>query len=124
MAWKNVLDRAALGLFPPELVVQIKAIACELPANYKIPLSRWSTEDIVHYVRQSGLVATISGSTVRMDGATEKRHLIIHLVVIRYPQTFPNSPEGIYDILARFGDGWMYSAAACSQIDHIEAIEA
>jgi hypothetical protein len=63
-AWKNVLDRAALGLFPPELVVQIKAIACELPAKYKIPLSRWSTEDIVNYVRQSGLVATISGSTV------------------------------------------------------------
>ncbi len=63
-AWKNVLDRAALGLFPPELVVQIKAIACELPAKYKIPLSHWSTEDIVNYVRQSGLVATISGSTV------------------------------------------------------------
>jgi hypothetical protein len=64
MAWKNVLDRAALGLSPPELVVQIKAIACELPAKYEIPLSRWSTEDIVNYVRQSGLVATISGSTV------------------------------------------------------------
>jgi hypothetical protein len=64
MAWKNVLDRVALGRFPPELVVQIKAIACELPAKYGIPLSRWSTEDIVDYVRQSGLVATISGSTV------------------------------------------------------------
>jgi hypothetical protein len=64
MAWKNVLDRAALGLSPPELVVQIKAIACELPAKYGIPLSRWSTEDIVNHVRQSGLVATISGSTV------------------------------------------------------------
>lgn len=64
MAWKNVLDRVALGRFPPELLVQIKAIACELPAKYGIPLSRWSTEDIVNYVRQSGLVATVSGSTV------------------------------------------------------------
>jgi hypothetical protein len=64
MVWKNVLDRAAPGLFPPEIVVQIKAIACELPATYKIPLSRWSTEDIVNYIKQSGLVATISGSTV------------------------------------------------------------
>lgn len=64
MAWKNVLDRAALGLFPPELVVQIKAIACELPAKYDVPLSRWSTEDIANYARQSGLVATLSGSTV------------------------------------------------------------
>jgi len=64
MAWKNVLDRAAPGFFPPEIVVQIKAIACELPAIYEIPLSRWSTKGIVNYIRQSGLVATISGSTV------------------------------------------------------------
>jgi hypothetical protein len=63
-ASKNVLDRAVPGLFPPDLVVQIKAIACELPAKYGIPLSRWSTEDIVNYIRQSGIVATISGSTV------------------------------------------------------------
>lgn len=64
MAWKNVLDRGAPGLFPPELVVHIKAIACELPAKYGIPISRWSTEYIAGYVQQSGLVATISGSTV------------------------------------------------------------
>jgi len=63
-ASKNVLDRAVPGIFPPDLVVQIKAIACELPAKYGIPLSRWSTKDIVNYVRQSGLVASISGSTV------------------------------------------------------------
>jgi hypothetical protein len=63
-ASKNVLDLAVPGLFPPDLVVQIKAIACELPAKYGIPLSRWSTEDIVNYIRQSGIVATISGSTV------------------------------------------------------------
>jgi hypothetical protein len=63
-ASKNVLDRAVPGVFPPDLVVQIKAIACELPAKYGIPLSRWSTKDIVNHVRQSGLVASISGSTV------------------------------------------------------------
>jgi hypothetical protein len=61
---KNVLDRAVPGFFPPDLVVQIKAIACELPAKYGIPLSRWSTKDIGNYVRRSGLVASISGSTV------------------------------------------------------------
>ena len=64
MASKNVLDRAVPGLFPPDLVVQIKAIACELPAKYGIPISRWSTKDIVTYIRQSGIVASISGSTV------------------------------------------------------------
>jgi hypothetical protein len=35
-----------------------------MPAKYGIPLSRWSTEDIVNYIQQSGIVATISGSTV------------------------------------------------------------
>ena len=35
--------RVAPGLFPPELVVQIKALACELPATRGLPLSRLST---------------------------------------------------------------------------------
>ena len=63
-ASKNVLDRAALGLPAPDLVIQSKAIAYELPAKYDAPYSRWSTEDTVNYPRQSGLAATISGSTV------------------------------------------------------------
>ena len=57
-------DRDDHPLFPPNIVVQIKAIACELPAKYGIPISRWSTKDIAYYVQQSGLAATISGSTV------------------------------------------------------------
>jgi transposase len=52
------------GLFPPDLVVQIKAWACELPANHGLPLSRWSTSDLVREACQSGLVASISGSTL------------------------------------------------------------
>ena len=32
-AWKIVIDRGAPGLSPPDLVVQIKAMACELPEN-------------------------------------------------------------------------------------------
>src|SRR6202022_1680965 len=49
---------------PPELVVQIKAWACELPTVHKVPLSRWSTSDLVREVCQTGLVASISGSTL------------------------------------------------------------
>ena len=64
MAWKNALVRGVPELSPPELVVQIKAIACELPAKFGIPISRWSTGDIASYAQQSGLAATISGSTV------------------------------------------------------------
>jgi len=62
--WRSVLDRVAPGLFPPDLIVQVKAIACEFPAAHQIPLSRWSAADIARYACQSGLVATISGSTV------------------------------------------------------------
>jgi len=45
-------------------VVQVKALACELPATHGIPLSHWNTTDLVRQVCQSGLVATISGSTI------------------------------------------------------------
>jgi hypothetical protein len=45
-------------------VVQVKAWACELPTEHDVPLSRWSTNDLVREVCQSGLVASISGSTL------------------------------------------------------------
>lgn len=63
-AWRNVPDRVAPGLFPPELVVQVKALACELPATHHVPLSRWSLDELTQHVRQSGLVAQLSNSTL------------------------------------------------------------
>jgi len=56
--------RGAPGFFPPEVVMEVKALACELPATTGVPLSRWSTADIARYVRSTGLVATISDKTV------------------------------------------------------------
>jgi hypothetical protein len=29
--WKNALAQVAPGFFPPEIVVQVKALVCELP---------------------------------------------------------------------------------------------
>jgi hypothetical protein len=46
------------------VVVQVKALACELPAARGVPLSRLSTADVAAEVRRSGLVATISDTTV------------------------------------------------------------
>jgi DDE superfamily endonuclease len=46
------------------VVVQVKALACELPATLGLPLSRLSVADVAQQARQSGLVATISDSTV------------------------------------------------------------
>ena len=50
--------------FPPEVVVEVKALACELPATFGLPISRWSSADLAAQVRQSGLVASISRTTV------------------------------------------------------------
>lgn len=62
--WKNAPDRVAPGLFPPELIVQVKALACELPATHQVPLSRWSLDELTQHVCQSGLVAQLSSSTL------------------------------------------------------------
>ena len=62
--WKNCPARVAPGLFPPELVVQVKALACELPSQFGLPLSRWSLAELNEQVCQSGLVAKISDSTL------------------------------------------------------------
>lgn len=59
-----MLVRVVPELFPPDLVVQIKALACELPVKHGQPLSRWSTDDLVRHVQESGLVASVSGSTL------------------------------------------------------------
>lgn len=50
--------------FPPELIVEIKALACELPVTLGLPLSRLSVADVARHAERSGLVARISDSTV------------------------------------------------------------
>lgn len=60
----SVPARGVPELFPPDVVVQVKALACELPATLGVPLSRLSTADIAREVRRAGIVATISDKTV------------------------------------------------------------
>ena len=50
--------------FPPEVVVAIKALACELPSRLGVPLSRLHVPDLVEQVRSRGIVAEISGTTI------------------------------------------------------------
>lgn len=42
----------------------IKALACELPSEHGVPLARWSTAELAAQACRTGLVATVSGSTV------------------------------------------------------------
>lgn len=46
------------------MVIQIKALACELPSEKDIPLSRFSSREIATESVSRGIVAQISGSTV------------------------------------------------------------
>jgi len=62
--WRNGHGLGGPGCFPPEVVVQVKALACELPVRHGQPLARWSVADVAAATRQSGVVATISDSTV------------------------------------------------------------
>jgi len=46
------------------VVIQVKAVACELPSERGIPLSRFSTHEIATEIIRKGIVAEISGSTI------------------------------------------------------------
>ena len=62
--WKIVHDPDVRPVFPPNVVIQVKAVACELPSERGIPLSRFSTNEIATEVIRRGIVAEISGSTI------------------------------------------------------------
>lgn len=49
---------------PPEVVVQVKALACELPSQTDLPLSRFSRQDLAREVLARGITAKISGATI------------------------------------------------------------
>ena len=64
LAWRLNPDPGARPFFPPEVVVQVKALACELPADTGLPLSRFSRQDLAREVIARGIVAQISGTTI------------------------------------------------------------
>jgi hypothetical protein len=44
--------------------IELKALACELPASSGVPLSRWSAGEVAREAVERGIVAKISGTTV------------------------------------------------------------
>jgi hypothetical protein len=63
-AWRSDHVRAGPRFSPPEVVIQVKAIACERPSAVGLPLSRLSAADIAREAQRCGIVATISNKTV------------------------------------------------------------
>jgi DDE superfamily endonuclease len=56
--------RAGRAASPSAVVVQVKAIACELPAVRAVPLGRWSLAELRQEVITTGLVDQVSISTL------------------------------------------------------------
>jgi DDE superfamily endonuclease len=52
------------ALFPPEIIVAVKALACQLPKQLGLPFSRFTHDEIARQTENHGIVASISGKTV------------------------------------------------------------
>lgn len=61
---RNGLGAGDRALFPPEIVIEIKALACQLPKDLGLPFSRLSINEIARHAIDRGIVASISGTTV------------------------------------------------------------
>ena len=62
--WRNYRVAGDLPAFPPSVVVAIKALACELPHEHDLPLSRLSLAEIRHEAITRGIVACIGTATL------------------------------------------------------------
>jgi hypothetical protein len=61
---KNDLDMVDPVFFPPQVVIEIKALACQLPKDLGLPFSRFSNKDIANEAVKRGIVTSISRTTV------------------------------------------------------------
>jgi hypothetical protein len=62
--FRNGHGADARALFPPEIMVEIKALACQLPKDLGLPFSRLTRDEIAKQAIERGIVASISGTTV------------------------------------------------------------
>jgi transposase len=51
--------------FTPVQIAEVKALACELPADREVPLAKWSCPDLAVEATRRGIVPTVSASSVR-----------------------------------------------------------
>jgi transposase len=64
----GLADRSRSGrpaVFAATVRAEVKALACSLPAEHGLPLSRWSAQDLAREAVTRGITERVSGSTVR-----------------------------------------------------------
>lgn len=106
---KGLADRPRSGrppVFPATVRVQVKALACSLPAERGLPLSRWSCADLAGEIVAHGITPAVSGSTVRRWLAADAIKPWLHRSWI-----FPRDPDfaakaaRVLDLYDRIWDG-------------------
>jgi transposase len=92
--------------FTPVQVAQVKALACQLPAETGVPISRWSCPDLAAEAVGRGIAETISASTVRRILAEDAIKPWQHRswLFIRDPD-FQAKAARVLDLYARTWDG-------------------
>jgi transposase len=102
-------DRARSGRprhFAATVVAELKARACELPADAGLPLARWSCTELANEAAGRGIVTSVSASTVRRWLAGDALKPWQHRSWI-----FPRDPDFAFkaaralDLYARVFDG-------------------
>ncbi len=105
----GLADRARPGrppIFTAVQVAQLKALACELPAESDVPLAKWSCPDLAAEAARRGVVAAVSASSVRRWLAADAIKPWQHRSWI-----FPRDPDfavkagRVLDLYARTFDG-------------------
>jgi transposase len=92
--------------FPATVVAEVKALACELPANSDVPLAKWSCPDLALEAARRGIVKSVSTSTVRRWLTADALKPWQHRSWI-----FPRDPDfavkaaRVLDLYARVWDG-------------------
>ncbi len=86
--------------------VEIKALACELPATHGVPLARWACVDLALEIVTAGIADTISASTVRRILAHDAIKPWQHRswISVRDPD-FAGKAKRVLDLYARSWDG-------------------
>ena len=105
----GLIDRPRTGRprrFSAVQVAEVKALACELPADADIPLAKWSCPELAAEASRRGVVASISASTVRRWLAADAIRPWQHRSWI-----FPRDPDfafkagRVLDLYSRIYDG-------------------
>jgi transposase len=87
--------------FAAGVVAEVKALACELPAEGGTPLAKWSCPDLAVEAARRGIVTSVSASTVRRWLATDALKPWQHRSWI-----FPRDPDfAVKGVRVRFVGG-------------------